>query len=77
MTSTPVKDILVAEENKKASRAAKGKKPYAESYSKKQKPREDTANTAKRHVPTCKISILLQNQILVLIRYVTIMKTRI
>ncbi|GBP07871.1 hypothetical protein EVAR_71548_1 [Eumeta japonica] len=31
MTSTPVKDSLVEKENKKASRAAKGKKPYAES----------------------------------------------
>lgn len=49
MTSTPVKDSLVEKENKKASRAAKGKNLMPKA-SKKQKPNKDIANKAKRRV---------------------------
>jgi hypothetical protein len=47
--TTPIKDSLVEKENKKASRAAKGKNLMPKA-SKKQKPKKDVANKAKRRV---------------------------
>lgn len=49
MTSTPVKDSLVEKENKKASKTTKGKNSVPKT-SKKQKPKKDIVNKAKRRV---------------------------